>query len=202
MESTLLGLSFGLAAGLSPGPLLTLVVQTSLARGFAAGARVAIAPILTDAPVIALAILFVDALPSGFLRALAIVGGLFVIYLGVSSIKRPIAGESTVTQATARGDVLRACATNLLSPHPWMFWIAVGGPILVETWGSRRPDAIGFLVAFFGLLVGLKVLFAATVSLGREALGSHGHRTAIRVSGALLVGLGVWLLYQGAAGLL
>ena len=42
MEAILLAFSLGLAAGLSPGPLLTLVVSTSLARGFGAGLRVAL----------------------------------------------------------------------------------------------------------------------------------------------------------------
>jgi len=46
-----MGLGLGLAAGASPGPLLTLVVSSTLARGFGAGLRVALAPVLTDAPI-------------------------------------------------------------------------------------------------------------------------------------------------------
>ncbi len=57
MELVLIGLGLGLAAGVSPGPLLTLVVSSTLARGFGAGLRVALAPVLTDAPIIVLAIL-------------------------------------------------------------------------------------------------------------------------------------------------
>ncbi|MEL7059947.1 MAG: hypothetical protein AAGN46_07975, partial [Acidobacteriota bacterium] len=55
-EPLALGLGFGTAAGLSPGPLMTLVVATALDRGAAAGARVAMAPLITDAPVIVLAV--------------------------------------------------------------------------------------------------------------------------------------------------
>jgi threonine/homoserine/homoserine lactone efflux protein len=36
MELMLVGLGLGLAAGVSPGPLLTLVVSSTLARGFGA----------------------------------------------------------------------------------------------------------------------------------------------------------------------
>jgi threonine/homoserine/homoserine lactone efflux protein len=35
---------FGLSAGLSPGPLLTLVIAETLKRGIAAGIRIAVAP--------------------------------------------------------------------------------------------------------------------------------------------------------------
>ena len=42
MRYVLLGLTLGLGSGISPGPLLALVISTTLARGFKAGARVAL----------------------------------------------------------------------------------------------------------------------------------------------------------------
>ena len=46
------GLVLGLSGGLVPGPLLTLVASETLRHGAAAGIRVALAPLLTDAPII------------------------------------------------------------------------------------------------------------------------------------------------------
>jgi threonine/homoserine/homoserine lactone efflux protein len=48
------GCVFGLAAGFTPGPTLTFVIAQTLRFGLADGIKVAIAPLLTDAPVIAL----------------------------------------------------------------------------------------------------------------------------------------------------
>jgi threonine/homoserine/homoserine lactone efflux protein len=56
MELTLLGIGLGLAAGASPGPLSALLVAVSVDRGFPAGARVAMAPLLSDAPIVVLSL--------------------------------------------------------------------------------------------------------------------------------------------------
>jgi threonine/homoserine/homoserine lactone efflux protein len=52
MDSFLLGLSLGLGAGLAPGPLLALVIRSTLQDGAAAGVRVAFSPLVTDVPII------------------------------------------------------------------------------------------------------------------------------------------------------
>ena len=46
----LVGIGFGFSGGVAPGPLHTVIMTTSLQRGFAAGSRIAVAPLLTDAP--------------------------------------------------------------------------------------------------------------------------------------------------------
>ena len=60
---SLLGLSLGLGAGLAPGPLLALVIRSSLQDGIAAGVRVAFSPLLTDVPIIVVAVLLAASLP-------------------------------------------------------------------------------------------------------------------------------------------
>ena len=79
MPELLAGLSLGLGAGLAPGPLLALVVTSTLERGFGAGVRVAIAPLLTDAPIIGLTVAVVSSVSDSWLRGLAIAGGADVI---------------------------------------------------------------------------------------------------------------------------
>lgn len=88
MHQLLLGLSLGLGSGLAPGPLLALVIRSSLERGFAAGARVAVSPLLTDVPVIALAVVLAARLPMTVLGALGIGGGAFVLWLGCQGAAR------------------------------------------------------------------------------------------------------------------
>ena len=78
MDALLLGLSLGLGAGLAPGPLLALVIRSTLQDGMAAGIRVALSPLVTDVPIIVLAVLLAASLPDEALGALGIVGGGFV----------------------------------------------------------------------------------------------------------------------------
>ena len=60
MDLFWIGIGLGLAAGISPGPLLTLVISTTLERGFRAGTRIAIAPLITDAPIIVVTLLILS----------------------------------------------------------------------------------------------------------------------------------------------
>ena len=54
------GVVFGLSAGLSPGPLLTLVISETLKHGTRSGIKVALAPLITDTPIVMLAITVVS----------------------------------------------------------------------------------------------------------------------------------------------
>ena len=71
----LLGISFGLSASVNPGPSLTLGISRSLRDGVRAGILVALAPLLTDAPIIAVATLLVGSLPPTILGGSAFLEG-------------------------------------------------------------------------------------------------------------------------------
>lgn len=199
MSELLLGISLGFAAGISPGPLSALVVTTALQRGVWAGVRVAIAPILTDLPVVALSVLAVGAFPAGALSYLAAAGGMFVIFLGLDTYRKADRASFEHQQADRR-DIRRGFITNLLSPHPWLFWLGVGGPLLVSAWDKGAIFATAFLVGFYGLLVGSKLLLAWGVAHGRGVLNLIWYRRVLAGSGVLLVVLGGVLIWQAAAG--
>ena len=199
MSELLLGISLGFAAGISPGPLSALVVTTALQRGVAAGVRVAIAPLLTDLPVVALSILAVGAFPDQVLPYLAVAGGLFVIFLGVDTYLK--AGRASFEHRSADvRDLRRGFVTNILSPHPWLFWLGVGGPLLVSAWEDGSLRAAAFLVGFYGLLVGSKLFLAWGVAHGRGVLSLAWYRRVLAGSGGLLVLLGGVLIWQAVAG--
>lgn len=197
MPGLIAGLTLGFSAGVSPGPLMTLVMTTSLARGFRAGLQVAIAPLVTDAPVILLTTLLFTAFPPLIEKGLAIVGGLFVIYLGVEAIRdaphaRLVRAQNQPQQAQ---DLRRGALVNVLSPHPWLFWISVGSPLLVNFWRESPWYALAFLLGFYVLLVGSKVGLAMLVAGGRHHLTVTGYRRVLIASGFLLILFGLLLLW-------
>jgi threonine/homoserine/homoserine lactone efflux protein len=123
MTDFLLGVSLGFSAGVSPGPLLALVITTALNRGFRSGVRVALAPILTDAPLIVAALTVSASLPAAFLAALTLAGGVFVVYLGFETLRASRRATLTVAgrgiPPIVRGqDIWRGAAVNLLDPNP------------------------------------------------------------------------------------
>lgn len=200
MELTLLGSALGLAAGLSPGPLLTLLVAVSIERGFPAGARVAVAPLLTDSPIVVLSLLLLKDLPASFLGGLTLLGGLFVTYLGAQSLRRdePPSPSGQVSSPAAK-DLWQGAVVNFLNPHPWIFWMSVGAPTLVSGWRQNPSDAIGYLMGFYGLIVGSKIALAWIAARGGQSLRGPWFARTLRLCGLLLLFLGALFCYRGAA---
>ncbi len=191
MDLVLLGLSLGLGAGIAPGPLLALVLSEGLRGGFAAGARVAVAPLITDAPIVVASVLVLGRLPPGWLDGLAVAGGAFVALLGLRAlVERP-----AVEPARVRDGLRRAVVANAASPHPWLFWATVGGPLLAT---HPAASGAGFLTAFYATLVAVKVTVAAAVAAGRRSLlGGRGYAIALRASGLVLLAAGGALVAEG-----
>jgi threonine/homoserine/homoserine lactone efflux protein len=195
VDALLLGLSLGIGAGVAPGPLLAVVIRSTLEGGFAAGAKVACGPLVTDLPIIVLAAVLAASLPEVALAGLGLVGGLFVLWLGAEALRDvPEPVEAAVGGATVAGSVRRGALVNALNPHPWIFWITVGAPILGD--GSAVQAAL-FLVAFYLMLIGSKVAVAAALGAGRERLlRGPGYRWALRGSGLLLLAAGALLIAE------
>jgi threonine/homoserine/homoserine lactone efflux protein len=193
VQYLLIGLGLGVGAGLAPGPLLALVITTSLARGFGAGLRVALSPLVTDSIMIAVSVLLVRELPARATGVLGVVGGLYVVWLGIESLREdPVAVEAGGTPDPLR----RGALLNLLSPHPWLFWLTVGGSVVVSAWQEAPLAAVGFVVSFFVAMIGTTTVIAAMVSTGRRALTERGLHRAHRVAGALLLLTGLVLVTE------
>ncbi|MGL4651834.1 MAG: LysE family translocator [Caldilineaceae bacterium] len=206
IAALLTGIGLGFSAGISPGPLMTLVISTTLARGFGAGVRVASAPLVTDLVIVPICVLVVGALPLWFEPVLSMVGGIFVLYLGLRMVNE--ARHATLLQPTpvrGRVDMQRGMAVNVLSPHPWLFWITVGAPLLVGYWRASPWQAVLFLAGFYLLLVGSKVAVAGAVDAaisgarrgGRDWFNDGTYRLLLMVSAGLLLLFGLLLLIQG-----
>jgi threonine/homoserine/homoserine lactone efflux protein len=194
-----LGLSTGLSAGLSPGPLLTLVVTASLRSGLAGGLRVALAPFVSDLPIVALSVLLIDQLPAAALRWVGIAGGLVVIWLG-AEILRGARTASLPAEGEPGGDprreLWRGAVVNLFNPHPYLFWLTVGGPTVVRGWQVSPWHALAFVASFYAMLVGSKMAVAWVVSRQRGRLSLIWYRRVLAACGLVMLALGGLLIWQ------
>ena len=159
----------------------------------------AMAPLVTDAAIIAVCLLAVRAI-SGFeivLGIISLVGGGFVGFLGVQSLRQgPVNLE--VASAAPRS-LLKGAAVNALSPHPYLFWISVGVPTLIQAYKVSVWASVGFVAVFTALLVGSKILIAVLVSKSRAVLQGRAYIWVMRCLGALLILFAVKLVYDGLA---
>ena len=189
------GTVFGLSAGFSPGPLTALVISETLKHNTAEGAKVALAPLITDLPIIIAGVWAVSlaAGASWALGLIALIGGGYLARLGWESLRfRGVTGE---TETVPPRSLRRGIIANLLNPNPYLFWGTVGGPLLAQALPHSPASAALFLVPFYGLLVGVKVGIAAVVGRSRRFLKSRVYVWINRGLGMVLwvfAGLFVW----------
>jgi len=194
-ESTIAAAAFGLSGGLSPGPLLALVVAETLARGRRAGLAVAAAPLLTDGPIVAAAILLLGRIESSqpALGIVTLAGGALLASYGIAGLRG--SGDAGVEEVTADtrvwGSLGKGVAVNLLNPSPYLFWLTVGAPMLLRAYDAGWMTAAAFLVVFYLGLVGSKAVLAVMVARSRHVLRGRGYLWANR-------GLAVVLLFYAA----
>ncbi len=158
IELLIAGIILGLYAGLSPGPLLILVVSQTLKHGYFEGLKVAIAPLITDLIIILITVLFISQI-SGYnsiLGIISIIGGIYLGYMAYKSFKPR--GLTNDIEFEEPKSLQKGVTVNFLNPSPYLFWITIGGPILITAYSESILSPIMFLIGFYLFLVGSKVV--------------------------------------------
>lgn len=180
-------LVYGLTGGLAPGPLLTLVVSQTLRHGAREGMKTSLAPLITDGPIIALLLLFLDRIAAirPLLGGIAIAGVVFLLYLARESWSAP--PPSATETAAAPRSLVRGALVNFLNPSPYLFWLTAGTPMLVKAWRHSALAAVLFIVVFFVCLVGSKMALALLLARSRDRVLGRWYTPAMRTLAVLLV---------------
>jgi threonine/homoserine/homoserine lactone efflux protein len=149
------GIALGFAAAAQPGPFQTYLISQSLSRGWRHTLPAALAPLISDGPIIALCLLVLSQVPAWLERVLYGVGGVFILYLAYGAFQSwqrfdPAQKPAAVGQQS----ILQAALMNTLSPGPYIFWTLITGPILVAGWRASPVIGLGFLAGFYVMLVG------------------------------------------------
>lgn len=189
IEFLTVGVILGLSAGLAPGPLLALVIAETVRHDVKAGLKVALSPLITDLPIILLAIVVLSQL-SEFHRVLGVislVGGAAVAFMGYECMRpKPLGPDASedVPKSLRKGILV-----NALSPHPYLFWLSVGGPIMDRALSVNIVALSAFLGGFYALLVGSKMLLAIVVARSKTFLRGRAYLTIMR-----MLGFALWVL--------
>ena len=126
---------------------------------------------------------------------MSIAGGAFILYLAWDGF-RPVRVAAEVP-AEHPGSWFKGILTNLLNPHPWLFWLTVGAATLAKAMARSWPTAVAFLCGFYLLLVGSKVGVVLLAARSRDWLAGRPFRVVMRVLAALLVFFALLLFREG-----
>ncbi|MFZ7125190.1 MAG: LysE family translocator [Desulfobacterales bacterium] len=187
----------GLSAGLSPGPLLTLVVSETLKRGVAGGIRVAVAPLITDLPIILAAVFLLARLSDQtfILGAISLAGGGIMAWMGYESMI--FQGADAGPPGVGLSSLTKGILANFLNPSPYLFWLTIGTPLLMETAARSLPLAAVFILIFYGCLVGSKIGTAVAVGKSKHFLSSRTYVASMKILGLLLVAFAIQFFWKG-----
>lgn len=192
------GIGYGFAAAAQPGPFQTYIISQSLARGWRKTLIAALAPFVSDPPIVTLCLLVLSQIPIWFQRFLYIAGGLFILYLAYGTYKAWKNFDLTLStdEPETGQSLLKAAMMNALSPGPYIFWSLVTGPILMRGWRETPIHGIGFLAGFYVTMISSLALIIIVFGTARE-FGPKVNRALLGISAIALFCFGLYQLWLG-----
>ena len=187
----------GLSAGFAPGPLLTLVISETLKHDIKSGIKVALAPFITDFPIIILTLLILSKLSNfhNILGIISLTGGFLILFMGYKSICTK--GVDLNLQEAKPKSLAKGILVNALSPHPYLFWLSVGAPTMTKAMSQNIMAPVAFISSFYIFLVGSKILLAIIVGKSKSFLVGNVYIYTMRFLGLVLCILALVLFRDG-----
>jgi len=202
VNNILIGISYALSAGLQPGPLQAFFLAKVAEQGWRRTLPAAFAPLISDGPIALVSILLLNILPESFRNLLQLAGGFLLLFFAWNAYRNwreeqvVDFGESGSTPKT----VFQAALINLLNPNPYLGWSLVMGPAVVAAWAKSPGTAVSLLLAFYITMIMTSMVMIYL--MGRALLLGPGARKVMNlISALLLVGLGLYFLYQAGSSL-
>lgn len=192
-----IGITLGIWAGLSPGPLFAILVSQSVRHGTREGIKVALAPLITDPPIILVTMLVLTRIKNSdhILGALSGIGGIYVAYMAYEGLFSNASATPAAKKAEPR-TLTKAITVNFLSPHPYLFWLTAGGSLILEAWKLGLAVPIVFVACFYACLVGAKLAVAVVIGRTRHMITGAAYTYTMRILGGLLAVFAALLLWN------
>jgi threonine/homoserine/homoserine lactone efflux protein len=180
---------------------MAYLLSQTLAHGFRKTWMAAFAPLISDGPIIALALLVLTQMPVWMKRGLNFASGVFILYLAWGAYRQWRNFTSLDAGAAPNGqrNVIQAAMMNALSPMPYIYWSLVTGPILVAGWQESPSYGMTFIIAFYFVMICGFLLMMALFSAARN-LGNKVNRILLGVSTFALAGFGLFQLWRSLTG--
>ncbi len=194
------GFLLGFPNAAVPGPFQAYLLSQTVKHGWRRTLPVALAPLVSDGPIIVLVLFVLSQLGQQTLGIIQTAGAFFIFYLAYGAYRafrqardNQARGE---TGSPSNHGILKGALMNLLNPAPYIFWSVVGGPILLRGFKDAGGGGVAFLIGFYGtLILGFGILIWLFGTVGQ--LGS-GVRKALSALSAIALGLfGAWQLFGG-----
>ena len=195
MEYVLAAFTFGLIAGLKPGPMGIYIIEQTMRYGLLSGFRASLAPFVSDGPIIVFTLLISMGVKAqdDFVAIISIVGGLDIGYLAIKIAKnnREINLNS---QRTDYSGFWTSVKINLLNPSPYLFWLTIGGSYIVA---GTLVEALLFVIVALSVLCATKFVVATLVFTMGKQLSMTVYSMFLRALAVPLLYFSISLIFKG-----
>jgi len=193
-----------LSGAMIPGPMLTVTVAESARRGFWTGPLMVLGHGLLE---LALIIALLAGLSGYFTRpavthGIAMVGGLFLLYMGFSILRDVKLGRLSLDNDAGDSErgrhmhpVVAGMLVSLSNPYWFFWWAAIGLTYLTL---ALKAGWLGVAAFFSGHIIGDLAWYSLVslgVSAGRNVIKPMVYQVVLGLCGFFLLGLGGWFIY-------
>ena len=152
---------------------------------------------MTDLPIIVVSIYLLNILSSTteILGIISLMGGLFLIYIGFKNFNAKIAatGQGTNYATSIKYGIL----TNILSPHPYLFWITVGAPTFIKASQTDQAAGYYFIGGFYLLFFSSKIGVAILTGFFNNILTGKTYHFMLKLLALAIILFAVVMIYDG-----
>jgi threonine/homoserine/homoserine lactone efflux protein len=192
-----IGLTYGFAAAVQPGPFSTFLISQTLKNGWRKTIPAIFSPLLSDIPIAILTLLILSSISHDFIKWLHILGGIFIIYLasGVYKSWRSLNKENYRFDEP-QVSIYKGALVNLLNPNPYLGWSFVMGPLIIEGWHKAIMNSFALVISFY-----LSMFFCLFVLIfvfhHAKRVGPRVNYYLLAASFIALAGFGIYQLWIG-----
>jgi threonine/homoserine/homoserine lactone efflux protein len=202
LESVIKGFGLGMILAISVGPVIFTILKQSLNNGQKGGFSFVAGVWFSDILLVLISNMFSNLVMSAleFKSTIAYVGAAFVISMGIYYLlfKKVYIGEDknvilvqfgkkAFTKAFMSGFLI-----NTLNPSVMLFWLINATAFAASNTTSERIIIFSVCLAVNILADILKVVLAAKV---RHSLTAHNINIINKISGTILIGFGIAIIY-------
>ncbi len=192
IKDIITGFIFGVSAGLSPGPLMALLISETLQGHRKNGILVSISPIITDIPILLISLFILDKISEvkHLISFVYFLGALILFYFGYKNLRI----EHFQLDTDLTGSLKKGVILNILNPYTYLFWFFIGAPYVRE---AGFIGGILFTVFFFIGITGSMMLIAVFTEKLKKFIESRYYIYLLRFIGVLFIALGIMLFEDG-----
>jgi len=194
----------GFSGAIVPGPMLTVSITESFKKGYRAGTSVVFGHVVAETAMVVLLGLGLSqiiGLKAPFI-AICVVGGAFLVFMGINLIKSGQAKASIQTTAEKRtlayGPIYGGMITSLSNPYFFLWWFTVGAAFVFS--GLRLAGLVGlaaFLIGHWASDFSWYGFVSFCTDRGAAVSGDKAYRIVLISCGVFLSILGLGFVFNG-----